>query len=93
MEQRKALGEAIRMMRNQRNLPQEGIGASQSYISSVERGEKSPSIEKIEKISMALDVHPMSLLAVGFLLEDEGLSIEKLLERVCREVKTALSAR
>ncbi len=90
MEQRKALGEAIRMMRTQRNLPQEGIGASQSYISSVERGEKSPSIEKIEKISTTLEVHPLSLLAVGFLLEDKNLSMEKLLERVRREVKATI---
>lgn len=81
------------MMRIQRNLPQEGIGASQTYISDVESGKKAPSLDKIHTISASLDVHPLSMLVVGFLLEDENLSLEKLLERVRREAKAAMTNR
>ncbi|RJG12919.1 XRE family transcriptional regulator [Pseudomonas cavernicola] len=85
MELKQAFGEAIRRMRERKELPQEGVGASQSYISSIERGLKSPSLEKIEKIATVMGVHPMSILATGFLLKEPGLSLDDLLNKIRRE--------
>ncbi len=90
MERKNPLGEAIRLIRDQRGLPQEGIGASQSYISDVERGGKAPSLEKLRKISAAMEVHFLSILAISCLLEDPEIDLETLLERVRAEAKTAV---
>ena len=48
MELNEALGLVIKELRLQRELPQEGLGPSQSYISAIERGKWKPSLEKIE---------------------------------------------
>ncbi len=54
------LGERIRLLRNQRGLSQEGLAykasINTSYMGQVERGEKSPTIDTLEKIALALDV-------------------------------------
>lgn len=93
MEHKNALGEAVRLVRSQKGLPQEGVGASQSYISDVERGEKTPSLEKIQMIAAAVNVHPLSILAASFLIEDPELGLKKLMDRVREEVNALLDFR
>ncbi|GLK90762.1 helix-turn-helix domain-containing protein [Pseudomonas turukhanskensis] len=92
MEHKRAVGEAILRVRLQKGLAQEGVGASQTYISDVERGLKSPSLEKISKISAALDVHPTSIVVLSYLLENPRTSLDELLKKVRCEVEAALGA-
>lgn len=84
MDLRAAVGIAIRKIRVSRAVPQEGLGPSQSYVSDVERGMKSPSIEKIDDIATVLGVHPVTLLAYAYV--QAGVSSSDLLDRIHREL-------
>ena len=61
----KFIGQRIRNYRTQQKLSQEKLaelsGCHPTYIGQVERGEKNPTLESIEKISSALNV-PLSKL-------------------------------
>jgi transcriptional regulator with XRE-family HTH domain len=54
------VGERIRLLRQQRGLSQERLAfnadMNTSFIGSIERGQKSPTIDSLEKIAAALDV-------------------------------------
>lgn len=54
------VGENIRLLRRQRGLSQEKLalkaGINTSYMGEIERAEKSPTIDIIEKIASALDI-------------------------------------
>jgi transcriptional regulator with XRE-family HTH domain len=80
MERKIAFGLALRKTRLHRRLSQETLAPSQAYVSEVENGKKSPSIEKVEDLARALGVHPITLLAKSYLLEGEDVST--LLKRV-----------
>jgi transcriptional regulator with XRE-family HTH domain len=80
MDLRAAVGIAIRKIRISRAVPQEELGPSQSYVSDVERGMKSPSIEKIDDIATVLGVHPLTLLAYAYV--QAGVQPSDLLERI-----------
>ena len=62
---RKFLGQRLRTLRKRRNLSQEGLGKqaglSSRFISGVEHGEMSISIDSLYRVSVALRV-PLSLL-------------------------------
>ncbi|NRR22794.1 helix-turn-helix domain-containing protein [Brevibacillus sp. MS2.2] len=59
------VGTRIRLLRKNRGLTQEQLGERvhqpQSYIGSIERGEKNISLDTLERIAEALDVHPGAL--------------------------------
>ncbi|MGF6400409.1 transcriptional regulator with XRE-family HTH domain [Pseudomonas frederiksbergensis] len=55
-------------------LSQETLAPSQAYVSDVENGKKSPSIEKVEDLAKALGIHPVTLLAKSYLLEGEDIT-------------------
>ncbi|RAU91044.1 helix-turn-helix domain-containing protein [Paenibacillus sp. YN15] len=54
------VGEVIRDLRKQRGLSQEKLalkaGINTSYMGQIERAEKSPTLDTLEKIAVALDV-------------------------------------
>ena len=64
---RKVVGENIRFFRNTRGLSQEELAekvcVSGSYVGYLERGQKSPSLELLERIARVLQVDPAELLA------------------------------
>jgi transcriptional regulator with XRE-family HTH domain len=75
MDFRQALGLAIRSIRKSRKLSQEqfDVVSSRTYMSVLERGKKSPTLDKLHEISSVLGVHPAALVCVAYsLLEGEG---------------------
>jgi transcriptional regulator with XRE-family HTH domain len=56
----------VRKLRSQKGLSQkalaDNIGISVSYVSMLERGQRSPPLETIEKMARALRVPPTTLL-------------------------------
>lgn len=74
------LGQAIKTLRKKEGSTQgefsEGIGITQSYLSGIENGKKSPSIEVLEKISESLNT-PLPIL-LWFSLEREDVPEGKL---------------
>ncbi|HDS1731385.1 helix-turn-helix domain-containing protein [Pseudomonas putida] len=84
MELRQALAQALRKTRNSRGLTQEAFSdvSGRTYLSALERGLRSPTLDKIVELSERMDVHPLSLLTEVFLLADEESDIEALFAKV-----------
>ena len=62
----KVFGQVVRKLRMERKLSQEKLselsGLDRSYVSEIERGEKTASIRTLIKIAHGLDVTPSSLI-------------------------------
>lgn len=86
MELNQAVGQTLRKFRLISKVSQEQIGASQSYVSDVERGIKAISIEKLDEFAKILGVHPVTILVSSYLLADETLTPERLIDRIQREL-------
>lgn len=87
MELNDALGLVIKELRQQREIPQEGLGPSQSYISAIERGKWKPSLEKIEQIAAILSVHPASLLILAYLRQASAGEADQILNCIQTEIE------
>lgn len=93
MELKQAFGTALRRIRKNKNLTQEDFSqvSSRTYLSTLERGLKSPTLEKIEELASVIDVHPLTLLTSCYLFQDEELSVDELFQRVRNELVQALA--
>ncbi len=60
-------GNALRLLRLQRGLPQEAFDqvSSRTYVSALERGVKQPTLGKIVQLASVLGVSPLVLIAVS----------------------------
>jgi transcriptional regulator with XRE-family HTH domain len=68
----KQFGTGLQKARKSRGLTQEdfSVVSSRTYLSSLERGIKAPTITKIDDIAAVLGVHPLSLVAFAYLPTD-----------------------
>jgi transcriptional regulator with XRE-family HTH domain len=64
MELSKAIGAALKEAREANGLTQEDfVGVSgRSYMSEIERGVKSPTLEKLDQLAIRIGIHPLELL-------------------------------
>jgi transcriptional regulator with XRE-family HTH domain len=69
MRSHAVLGKALKQLRQIADVTQEdfGVVSSRTYISTVERGMKSPTLGKIEQLAEVLGVHPLTLLTVAYM--------------------------
>lgn len=81
-ELKQAIGICIKSYRLKRDIPQESLGPSQPYISNLEAGRGSASIDKIEQMADVLGVHPMSIIFAGYLTSNVGSNKEDMFERI-----------
>ncbi|MFZ6046766.1 helix-turn-helix domain-containing protein [Pseudomonas sp. CR3202] len=86
MELKQAFGLAFKELRISKGLSQEAVGASQSYISDLERGIKSPTIEKLAELAANMGVHPLTILARGYLITDESQTTGELMGQLQKEL-------
>ncbi|BBU43323.1 MULTISPECIES: helix-turn-helix domain-containing protein [Pseudomonas] len=88
MELKLAIGQTLRRVRTGRGLTQEDFSdvSSRTYISTLERGLKSPTLEKLVELASTMDVHPLSLLTEIFLLADNESDVEALFSKVRRDL-------
>jgi transcriptional regulator with XRE-family HTH domain len=84
MELKKAFGEALRKIRTAKNLTQEDFSSisSRTYLSTLERGVYSPTVDKLDAISSILGVHPVTVLTACYLRTDANTDAQSLLARV-----------
>jgi len=77
---------ALRSLRKARGLSQEAFSevSSRTYMSSLERGLKNPTLAKVDELCEVMQVHPLTLLALTYGLDAKGA--DKLLARVQREL-------
>lgn len=89
MEVRNSFGKALRLVRQNKGLAQEDFSlvSSRTFVSMLERGAASPTLEKIDSLCAVLDIHPVTLLAMTYLLGSETPGdFERLLEKVGDEL-------
>ncbi|CAI9008927.1 HTH cro/C1-type domain-containing protein [Pseudomonas chlororaphis] len=86
-ELKRALGAVLKSYRLKRNISQETMGPSQPYISNIEAGRWSASIDKIEQMAKVLGVHPCTVILAGYLSSEDGANSEELLERIRSELR------
>ncbi|MBI6949767.1 helix-turn-helix domain-containing protein [Pseudomonas koreensis] len=88
MERGKAFGVALKRYRIRAGLSQEAFStvSSRTYISTLERGLKNPTLDKINEIASALSVHPLTLLTTYYLGLDDTQSIDDLFALVRSEL-------
>lgn len=89
MDLKQAFGRALRETRSKRGLSQEDFStvSSRTYLSTLERGIKSPTLEKVESIAGRLDVHPLTLMVLTYLQSDKSESVDGFLTMIASEVE------
>ena len=85
----RAFARALRQARKAHKLTQEdfSIASGRTYISALERGLKSPTLEKIASLAETIKIHPLTLLTLTFMHARGGSTIEQLWTQVERELK------
>lgn len=84
------LAAALREARKARGLTQEDFAevSSRTYVSSLERGLKSPTFDKLTALAETLGIHPLTLITLAFMTGRRGESLRALQARVEREIAT-----
>lgn len=84
---RKAFGKVFRWFRTQNGLSQEDFSdvSGRTYISTLERGIHSPTIDRLEALAPILTIHPITLLVCTY-AERDGVAAEELLRMVQGEM-------
>jgi transcriptional regulator with XRE-family HTH domain len=67
MKLRAIVARNLRVLRKQKGLSQEELahqaGINRNYVGQIEREEKSPTVDMIEKLATALDIEPIKMLS------------------------------
>jgi transcriptional regulator with XRE-family HTH domain len=86
---------ALRSARITRGLSQEAFSlvSSRTYVSSLERGLKTPTLSKVDELAEVLGIHPLTLLALTYLNEDDRKAVDPLLNRVSKELVEILGVK
>lgn len=82
------LPRAMKAIRDVRALSQEDFSlvSSRTYMSTVERGLKSPTLGKLEQIASVMQVHPLTLLTLGYASSTSPKATAEILESVQQEL-------
>ena len=80
-------GIGLRAARKNRGLTQEDFSnvSSRTYLSSLERGIKSPTISKIDELASVIGVHPLTLLALAY-LPSTADDRSEMCSQICAEI-------
>ena len=89
-----SLAMAIRTVRKARGLSQEAFSdvSSRTYMSSLERDLKSPTMHKLTELCEVMDVHPLTLLMLAY-AGDSTRKADQLLAQVRQELEAVLKER
>ena len=93
MTQPMGIGKAIWIARKARGLTQEDFSdvSSRTYLSSLERDLKSPTLEKLAQLAAVLQVHPVTLVALSALTTAEAIAVDDLIAILDSELKSLVA--
>ena len=88
MDIKQAFAVALKTVRKDRGLTQEDFSdtSSRTYISTLERGKKSITLEKLDQLASTLKVHPLTLIALTYVNIDSHVNIQSLIKIVEKEI-------
>ncbi|HEJ3188758.1 helix-turn-helix transcriptional regulator [Pseudomonas aeruginosa] len=94
MTAKHSLATAIRTIRKARGLSQEAFSdvSSRTYMSSLERDLKSPTMHKLTELCEVMDVHPLTLLTLAY-AGDSTRKADELLARVRQELNGIIESK
>ncbi|KHK52087.1 XRE family transcriptional regulator [Ralstonia sp. A12] len=94
MAAKHSLAMALRMIRKARGLSQEAFSdvSSRTYMSSLERDLKSPTLHKLTELCEVMEVHPLTLLTLAY-AGDNTRKVDELLAHVRQELDAVLQRR
>ena len=83
---------ALRKAREARGVSQEEFDtvSSRTYVSSLERGIKQPTVTKVDALASVLGLHPLTLFALSYTDTASAADVRRLLDRVHQEVEGVL---
>lgn len=83
-----SFGKALKLIRKKRGLTQEDFSdvSSRTYMSTLERGMKSITLEKLEDIAGVLGVHPITILLMAYSEEAGNIQTKELLTNLVKEI-------
>ena len=88
MAAKHTLSEALKTIRKARGLSQEAFSdvSSRTYMSTLERDLKSPTLNKLAELCEVMEIHPLTLLTLAN-AGDDARQAEQLLAQVRQELK------
>ena len=93
MPAKHTLSEALKTIRKARGLSQEAFSdiSSRTYMSSLERDLKSPTLNKLAELCDVMEVHPLTLLTLAY-AGKKPKQAEQVLAQVRQELEAVLKA-
>ncbi|KPX00811.1 DNA-binding protein [Pseudomonas syringae pv. coryli] len=90
MDLSNAIGAALKEAREAKGLTQEDfVGVSgRTYLSEIERGLKSPTLEKLDQLATRIGIHPLELL-VSCYAKQASMSQQALLDMLDERLRNA----
>ena len=87
MAAKHTLSEALKTIRKARGLSQEAFSdvSSRTYMSSLERDLKSPTLNKLAELCEVMEIHPLTLLTLAY-AGTNAYKAEQLLAQVRQEL-------
>ncbi len=61
--------------------------SSRTYLSMLERGSGSPTLEKVEALAGRMNVHPVTLLVLAYVNDQDDESLDDFLKMIADEVE------
>lgn len=88
MELRYAFAKALRKARKANGLTQEDFAdvSSRTYLSTLERGQKSPTLDKVHVLAQTIGIHVLSLMTLTYLCSKNELEMDSLFEKIRIEI-------
>jgi transcriptional regulator with XRE-family HTH domain len=85
-----AFAKALKITRKSRGLTQEDFSdvSSRTYLSMLERGKKSPTLDKVQIIAQTIGIHCLSLMTLTYMYSEKEKDLDKLLLRIRNEVES-----
>lgn len=89
MAAKHTLSEALKTIRKARGLSQEAFSdvSSRTYMSTLERDLKSPTLNKLAELCEVMEIHPLTLLTLAYAGNDPQQA-DRLLAQVRQELGT-----
>lgn len=88
MDIKDAFAAALKQARTSKRLTQEDFSnvSSRTYISTLERGLKNPTLDKIKDLAGVMRLHPLTLITLAYMIEQNDADPKELFGVVSREL-------
>ena len=92
MAEQYSLAKALKAVRKARGLSQEAFSdvSSRTYMSTLERDLKSPTLSKLAELCEVMEVHPLTLLTLAY-SGDNPQKVDQLLQQIQLELREIIN--